>query len=89
MYLMERNSLFLLVLVRKQLFISLIYIEHYEIGSLFFLIIIAAAGLRGKIRKLTHDIVIRLQHLIRCPHPSKFFISDSDISMSKYPQIFH
>ncbi|KIM35959.1 hypothetical protein M413DRAFT_32093 [Hebeloma cylindrosporum] len=39
-------------------------------GSLFFLVVIAAAGLRGKIRKLTHDIVIRLQHLIRCPDPN-------------------
>ncbi|KIM44289.1 hypothetical protein M413DRAFT_25716 [Hebeloma cylindrosporum] len=39
-------------------------------GSIFFLVIIAAAGLQGKIRKLTHDVVMRLQHLIRCPDPN-------------------
>jgi len=37
-------------------------------------VVIAAAGLRGKIRKITHDVVIRLQHLIRCPDSSKFLI---------------
>jgi len=36
----------------------------------------AAAGLRGKIRKITHDVVVCLQHLIRCPDPRKFLISN-------------
>ena len=58
----------------KPIIIYIFHIYIYEIGTIFLLVVITAAGLRGKIRKITHDVVIRLQHLIHCPDPSEFLI---------------
>lgn len=39
------------------------------LGSLFILAIAAAAGLRPTIRGLSHDIILRINYLLRCPNP--------------------
>jgi hypothetical protein len=40
------------------------------LGSLFILAIVAAAGLRPTMRGLSHDIILRINYLLRCPNPS-------------------
>lgn len=46
-------------------------IDDY-LGTLFILAIAAAADTRSKIRNyLTHDIVLRINYLLRCPNPSR------------------
>jgi hypothetical protein len=71
----------------KLIIIHIFLIYIYELGTIFLLVVIAAAGLRGKIRKITHDVVIRLQHLIRCPDSSKFLNSKSMIYLITYDSI--
>jgi hypothetical protein len=39
------------------------------LGSLFILAIAAAAGLRPSIRGLSHDVILRINYLLRCPNP--------------------
>ncbi|KAF8956392.1 hypothetical protein BDZ97DRAFT_1925585 [Flammula alnicola] len=38
-------------------------------ASFFILAIAAAANLRSNIRNLTHDIILRINYLLRCPNP--------------------
>ena len=40
----------------------------FLLGSLFIVAIAAAAGLRPTIRGLSHDIILRINYLLRCPN---------------------
>lgn len=44
-----------------------------SLGSALILAIAATGGLRSSIRSLTHDIVLRINYLLRCPNPGKVF----------------
>lgn len=48
---------------------NLLLLINSWLGSLFILAIAAAAGLRPTIRGLSHDIILRINYLLRCPNP--------------------
>jgi len=55
---------------------SLKDINHY-LGTLFILAIAAAANSRSTIRNyLTHDIILRINYLLRCPNPGECQLSN-------------
>jgi hypothetical protein len=48
---------------------DLLILIKFLLGSLFILAIAAAAGLRPSIRGLSHDVILRINYLLRCPNP--------------------
>jgi hypothetical protein len=62
------NTAFLLAVVNTLFFPSPLDIETpWDLGTVFLLGIIAAAGLKPKIRAISMDMIMRLTHALRCP----------------------
>jgi hypothetical protein len=53
---------------------DLLILIKFFLGSLFILAIAAAAGLRPSIRGLSHDVILRINYLLRCPNPGMISI---------------
>ena len=54
------------------------YCRSYDnLGTLFLLAILAVAQLRTYVRhkEITHEVVMRINHLLRCPKPSMLILS--------------
>lgn len=49
------------------------HIFNISVGGIFLLAAVAVAQLRGHVqaRRMTCDMLIKLNHVIRCPHPCK------------------
>ena len=62
------------------------YLIAYFLASFFILVIASSANLRSKIRGLTHDMILRINYLLRCPNPRMFRFFIYEIPTKPFPE---
>lgn len=56
--------------------------DKFSTATIYLLAMVAGGNYRSKIRSLTHDQLLRINYLLRCPNPGKLVIFDHFISES-------